>query len=103
MNDYFEIKQIKNCRRFIRNCYTLSKSIDKNLLIQLENYGHLEIQNFSSFSPLAKDSFKLKLEDILEITGVIEGNQFFITIAKTDLELVQQIETELIDWTKKTS
>lgn len=98
MNTYFEIKQIKNCRRFIRNCYTLSKSIDKKLLNQLENYGYLEIQNFSSFSPLAKDSFKLKLEDILEITGVIEGNQFFITIAKTDLNLVEKIEQELIQW-----
>jgi len=103
MNDYFEIKQIKNCRRFIRNCYTLSKSIDQKLLIQLENYGHLEIQNFSSFSTLAKDAFKLKLEDILEITGVIEGNQFFITIAKADLELVQQIEQELINWIEKKS
>ncbi len=98
MNNYFEVKQIKNCRKFIRNCYTLFKPIDKKLLIQLENYGHLEIQSFSSFSPLAKDSFKLNLEDILEITGVIEGNEFFITIAKTDLELVKRIEKELINW-----
>ncbi|WP_375560799.1 hypothetical protein ACE193_24405 [Bernardetia sp. OM2101] len=103
MNTYFEIKQIKNCRRFIRNCYTLLKPIDKKLLIQLENYGYLEIQNFSSFSPLAKDSFKLKLEDILEITGVIEGKQFFITISKTDLSLVEKIEQELVDWTKNNS
>ena len=103
MNTYFEIKQVRNCRKFIRNCYTLSKSIDKTLLNQLENYGYLEIQNFSSYSPLAKDSFKLKLEDILEITGVIEGNQFFITIAKTDLELVEKIEKEVIYWTQKKS
>ncbi|WP_338766493.1 hypothetical protein WAF17_03900 [Bernardetia sp. ABR2-2B] len=100
MNNYFEVKQIKNCRQFIRNCYTLSKPIDKNLLNQLENYGYLEIQNFSSFSALAKDSFKLKLEDILEVTGVIDGNQFFITIAKTDLNLVERIEQELIIWIK---
>jgi hypothetical protein len=97
----FKIKKIKNCRRFIRNCYTLLKPIDKDLLNRLENYGYLEIQNFSSFSPLAKDAFKLKLENILEITGVVEGNQFFITIAKTDISLVEKIEKELIDWTEK--
>ena len=98
MNNYFEIRQIKNCRRFVRNCYTLPKKINSKLLHQLENYGYLEIQNFSSFSPLAKDAFKLKLENILEITGVIEGKEFFITIAKTDLELVKKIEEELTSW-----
>ena len=102
MNHYFKVKQIKNCRRFIRNCYTLPQKIDKTLLGRLENYGHLEIQNFSSFSPLAKDAFKLKLEDILEITGVVEGKEFFITIAKTDLNLVEMIENELIQWIQNT-
>ena len=94
----FKKQQIKNCRRFIRNCYTLERPIDSALLNRLENYGFLEIQHFSKFSKLAKDSFKLKLEDILEITGVISGNQFFITIAKTDLELVKEIERELSEW-----
>lgn len=100
MDTSFEKKQIKNCRRFIRNCYTLPKVIDELLLNRLEKYGFLEIQRFSTFTALAKDAFKLKLEDILELTGVIQGNQFFITIAKTNLELVEQIEQELIAWSK---
>jgi hypothetical protein len=94
----FTFKEIKNCRRFLKRCYITSKIIDSELVAKLEAFGFLEIQKFSTFVANAKDTFKIKMLDDIEISGVITGKEMFITISKQNLSAFEQIEQEVENW-----
>lgn len=94
----FHCTQIKNCRRFLKRCYSLNRNVDDELLQMLEIFGFKEVKEFSRFSPEAKDTFKIKMLDTLEITGVIDSSELFITISKDELGLFELVEQEIEDW-----
>lgn len=94
----FNCTQIKNCRRFLKRCYTLNKKVDRELLETLEMFGFMEINEFSRFSSHAKDTFKIKMLDTLEITGVIDGTELFVSISKAELSLFDMVEKEIENW-----
>jgi hypothetical protein len=98
--DEFDFKKtvIRNCRRFVKNCYELPKSIDYSLLQDLESYGILQVQNFSAYNSVAKDTFKIETETVLQITGVLADKRFFLTLAKQNAEYEAEIENILQRW-----
>jgi hypothetical protein len=98
MNVFKEIIEVKNCRKYLKRAYLLNLSIDKQLVMALADLGLLEIYEFSKFSAVAKDTFKIQIEETLQITGVIHDEQVFITIAKTSLNLIAEIEILMNDW-----
>jgi hypothetical protein len=102
MNSPFqEIIEVKNCRKYLKRCYILLMPIDEDLLESFSNFGFVEITNFSKFSPLAKDTFKLDVEETLQIAGVIADKQMFITISKQSIELLSNIEQCIHQWFDK--
>jgi|GEM_PF-3493509 len=98
MSAFIQIIQVKNCRHYIKNCYTLAVTIDSHFIDMLSQWGFLDIQNFSRYSPLAKDTFKIDLEEHLQITGVINSHELFITIAKTCPNLLAGVEASIQSW-----
>ncbi len=101
MNPFVEIIEVKNCRKYLKRCYLLKIDVDKALIGEFSEWGIIEINEFSKYSPLSKDSFKVDIEEALQITGVINDSQLFITIAKTCIELLAEIETMILNWYQK--
>ena len=91
----FELIKIKNCRRFYKYCYTLSKPIDNNLLDKLTFFGLVERTNFSRYSPSFKDTFKVRLDDQIEINGTILDRQLYLTVNKEYIYLQDSLESIL--------
>lgn len=98
MSPSFIFTDIKNCRRFLKRCYTLNKNINVALVEKLELFGVAEINKFSQFLPKAKDTFKVKMLDSLEITGVIESGELFVTISKNEVYLFNVVEEQIEQW-----
>jgi hypothetical protein len=93
-----EIVEVKNCRKYLKRCYLLYLPIDESLLQDFSAFGFLEVVRFSQYSPLAKDIFKVEIEESLQITGAIHDRQLFITISKQCLELLITIEQSIRKW-----
>ena len=98
MDVAFTYKQIRNCRRYLKRCYSLTQPSNELLLHQLSDFGLIEYQRFSEYLPQAKDTFKVKMLDLIEISGVLDGKELFITVSKEDLSLFQRIEQAIHDW-----
>ena len=95
----FELKIVKNCRKYTKRCYQLHRTIDRELLSQLEVFGILQINEFSKFSPLAKDSFEIRLFDEMAVSGVLEGDIIYVVVArKAQHCLFDQVEEVMVDW-----
>ena len=99
MNEAYTVKAVKNCRNYIKKCYLLNQLVDDSLIESLNEYGILEVIDFSAFSPLAKPCFKIKCFDELEISGVVNGRELFIVIAKhKDHKLFDELENHINYW-----
>lgn len=96
--NYFTKIVTKNCRHFYKHHYELSVPVDDELLGQLENFGFMEIINFSKFSPKALDAFKIKLEDTIELEGAICGNYVMASVKKTCPRVLSELEETINSW-----
>lgn len=99
MQTAYQVKAVKNCRNYTKKCYLTYQDINEKLVEDLNEYGILEIIDFSSFAPLAKPCFKIKCFNALEISGVISGRELFVVIAKEqDHSLFDEIEGVISQW-----
>lgn len=97
---YFKCIKTRNCRRFFKHNYVLQFKIDHELVSKLENFGMLEITEFSKFSNLANDMFKVRMDSEIELSGTINDTLFRLTISREYPELVTDVETILNNWSK---
>jgi len=101
MEAYFNWTKTRNCRRFIKRTYTLKYEIDLALVEVFENYGFIEIQKFSTYSASAKDTFKIKIENTLEIAGTLCDYFLQITVKKDESSFIEEIEGTINQWSSK--
>ena len=94
----FSKTEIRNCRRFIKYCYTLAAPVDTDLLERLSVFGFIEITKFSSYSNTFKDIFKINFEDQVQMDGTIEDLQIYCTVSKNFPLLNNQLEDVLVEW-----
>lgn len=94
----FEVVENKNCRKHIRKCYTLKQPILKSLIDNFSEFGFLEMQYFSQFSPTAKDCFKIYVDDCLYINGVLNDFNLYLTVSKANIDFIAVFETALTAW-----
>ena len=97
-SEYFTCIPTRNCRRFYKHNYELKYRINKSLVSRLEKFGILNTIQFSKFSNQANDLFKIKMDDEIELSGVLNDHVFRLTISKQLPELVQEVESILEDW-----
>ncbi len=94
----FHCTLIRNCRRYTKKCYRLNRNIDKALIRRLEKFGILEITNFSVFSSAARDIFKVRFDDEIEISGTLSWVDLSVTVSKRHPDLENLVEEEILDW-----
>ncbi|TAF75998.1 MAG: hypothetical protein EAZ53_04745 [Bacteroidetes bacterium] len=94
----FEVIENKNCRKHIRKCYTLKTPLLPSLIESLAEFGFLEVQNFSQFSPLSKDCFKIYADDSLYINGILYDFQIHLTVSLANINFIPIFESELTKW-----
>lgn len=97
----FEVIENKNCRKHLRKSYTLYTPILPSLMESLAEFGFLEMQNFSQFSPFAKDCFKIYADDCLYINGILNDYHINLTVSLTNINFIAIFETELTKWISK--
>lgn len=100
-NIFLEIITVKNCIKYLKRCYVLRKTVDKALMERLAFYGFLELNEFSRFSPLSKDVFKIYMDDMMNIAGVLDDTQIFLTVSKHNLGFIDVFEGEVKSWCTK--
>lgn len=98
---YFHWVSTRNCLRFHKRHYTLVFPIDHELVSALEKFGLLETYDFSRFSPSALHTFKIKLEDTLELSGAFCAKHLQVTIPKEPSGLIAQIERMIDHWAER--
>jgi len=99
----FKFTTIKNCRRYTKRCYTLSRMADEELVSRFENFGILEMNYFSKYSALAKDTFKIRFDDQIEVSGTLDSESMYVTISKEHHELEETVEAEINEWFSSTA
>ncbi len=98
---YFTRVEIKNCRRFIKYCYTTSKPIELALLNNLSEFGFVEIKKLSAYAVQFKDIFQIIFIDEYEIAGTIGDYQLYLTVNKHSITIVDKLEKTLMDWCRQ--
>ena len=98
MEDQFSCIKTRNCRRFHKRTYTLAKEIDNDLVDSLQKLGVLEIIKFSDYLATARDIFKVRIEDLLEISGTFNDRYLQITLRKDLAEMIIDIEGKINSW-----
>ncbi|MBL6448003.1 hypothetical protein JMN32_16925 [Fulvivirga sp. 29W222] len=94
----FQCKEIRNCRRFYRYCYTLNAPIDAILMDKLSLLGFIEVNKLSEYSPQFRDTFKISFDDQIEISGTVSDKQLYLTVSKQYPELKKVLEDTIIEW-----
>ena len=95
----FSFVQTQNCRKFIKRYYQLPFLVDKLLLSLLEEeFGLVEIYEFSKFSPTAKDTFKISFDTSLQVSGNLGETTIFFTVAKEKSDYLLIFENVLNQW-----
>lgn len=97
-SSYFRVAVTKNCRKYHKRSYELSDHIDRRLVTFFEDYGVLEIYEFSKFNAESMDTFRIRLEDCWEVSGVLGSNLLIFTIAKNQIEIIDDFEKILSEW-----
>lgn len=97
-NNFFKIIESKNCRKYLKRCYELSILIDKSLIEVLDEWNCVEIIEFSKFSPLSKDTFKIHLEDYFMINGILNDNLIYLIVPPQQIEWIEIFENKLKNW-----
>lgn len=101
MNQHFSWTEIRNCRRYFKRYYTLSHAIDQDLVDGMGQFGFATITEFSKFAPQAFDTFKIKLDDDVELSGSIKSTDFYVTVSRQSPELLAEIESVLTVWSEQ--
>lgn len=94
----FQQKEIRNCRRYYRHCYTLAAPIDDLLIDKLGSFGLIEINRLSQYSPTFRDTFKICFDDQIEISGTICDQQLYLTVNKQFVALKSDLENTIREW-----
>lgn len=97
-NNLFEVVDNQNCRKYLKRCYFLKVEITRGLIPYLSDFGFLEMQEFSKFSPSAKDCFKISVDENLYINGVINDKLLYLTVSKSNETFVPVFEKKLVEW-----
>jgi hypothetical protein len=97
-NYLFEVVNNQNCRKYLKKCYYLKVKITHDLIPYLSDFGFLEMQEFSKFSPIAKDCFKISVDENLYINGVIDEYLLYLTVSKANENFVPIFEQKLVEW-----
>lgn len=99
MGTGFFIKEIKNCRKYTKHVYELSKFIDQSFIEAFSFFGEPEITRFSHVNPKCHDLIKIRNYDFsFEMAGSYSGTDLIITYEKENKECRQLVENTLIEW-----
>lgn len=94
----FTVREIRNCRRYYRYCYTLARPVDEKLLNSLELFGAVHIDKLSAYSSKFRDTFKVIFDDQIEINGTVADLQLYLTVSKQSPQLKQTLEELIHGW-----
>lgn len=97
----FQWVQIRNCRRFFKRYYTVNFLADDDLLEQLSVLGLVEAYDFSKYAVQALETFNIKMENEVDISGAIGSAEIQVTIVKTCPQVLQNFEAILSKWSKQ--
>lgn len=95
MTKNFSYVTTRTCRRFYKRHYTLGFPIDTTLLNELEQFGIMEVMEFSKYSATAYDTFKIKFDEQVDISGLINGKELQVTLSKEQPSLLALFEETL--------
>ena len=98
MENFAQIVEILNCRKYIKRYYVLHYPIDEDLVMLLGEFGEIERQYFSRYSALSKDSFSIKCEDAIQVAGALADNQVLVTLIRAYEKYLPEIEQILTAW-----
>ena len=102
LNEHFVKTKIhKNCRDFFKRMYDLPCTIGNDFVHELEQFGRLEINEFSKVVATAKDSFTIFGKDGLEIRGVVDDNSILLVVPKNNPEEYERFEALLENYIKE--
>lgn len=99
--DHFKWVKTRNCRRFIKRTYTLNYPINDQLISTLKDHGDLEILCLSDYSTSFNDIFKIRVEELIEISGSFRDVYLQLTIKKTAADIIKVIEAEMNSWSER--
>lgn len=97
----FQWEQIRNCRRFFKRYYTINFLADHDLLEQLSVLGLVETYDFSKYVAQALETFNIKMENEVDISGAIGSAEIQVTIIKTCPQMLQNFEDILSKWSRQ--
>jgi hypothetical protein len=103
MSQHFSWTEVRNCRRFFKRYYTLSHAIDQDLVDGMTCFGFPEITRFSQYAPEAFDTFKVKMDDDMELSGSIKSHDFYVTVSRQSPDILEEIEGLLAEWSASRS
>lgn len=95
----FELREIKDCRKYRKHIYHLSQALDDSFVSHFSFLGPPAVTPFRQFVPDAHDLLTIRSDTFdLELSGGLWGNDLFVTFGNKDQALVTFLEDELRQW-----
>ncbi len=99
LSEYFELREIKDCRKYRKHIYLLSQVLDASFVAHFSFLGPPKVTPFQQFVADAHDLLTIRSDTFgIELLGGLSGNDLFVTFGSKDQALVYFLEDELRQW-----